>query len=338
MEDKNNQAKKEHGSLLQAIGTQKLVAIIALVVLFLFFWFFGENFAKYSTVISILDSSYYIGFMAIGVTFVIITGGIDLSIGTSCICCSLITGTLFTKAGLPMPVCVVLAVLLGGLFGLANGIMVSVMKLPAFIATLGTMMITRGLGSIVTNTATVTFPQATASGGAFRSLFKLKAPGLPQAGIPTGFILLIILAVAMAVLLNKTRPGRYILSLGSNKEATRLSGVDVMKYETLAFVISGLFAGLAGVSYAAVYSTLMPGTGNGFELDAIAGVVIGGTSLAGGVGSIAGTLIGVFIMAVLKTGLPFIGVQPHYQLLITGFVLVIAVFVDVLNRRKQGKA
>ena len=111
-----------------------------------------------------------------------------------------------------------------------------------------------------------------------------------------------------------------------------------MKYETLAFVISGLFAGLAGVSYAAVYSTLMPGTGNGFELDAIAGVVIGGTSLAGGVGSIAGTLIGVFIMAVLKTGLPFIGVQPHYQLLITGFVLVIAVFVDVLNRRKQGKA
>ncbi len=150
--------------------------------------------------------------------------------------------------------------------------------------------------------------------------------------------MLLILAVAMAVLLNKTRPGRYILSLGSNKEATRLSGVDVMKYETLAFVISGLFAGLAGVSYAAVYSTLMPGTGNGFELDAIAGVVIGGTSLAGGVGSIAGTLIGVFIMAVLKTGLPFIGVQPHYQLLITGFVLVIAVFVDVLNRRKQGKA
>ena len=141
----------------------------------------------------------------------------------------------------------------------------------------------------------------------------------------------------MAVLLNKTRPGRYILSLGSNKEATRLSGVDVMKYETLAYVVSGLFAGLAGVSYAAVYSTLMPGTGNGFELDAIAGVVIGGTSLAGGIGSIAGTLIGVFIMAVLKTGLPFIGVQPHYQLLITGFVLVVAVFVDVLNRRKQGK-
>ena len=322
---------------LKGLGTQKLVAIVALVVLFVFFWIFGDNFAKYSTIVSIFDSSYYIGFMAIGVTFVVITGGIDLSIGTICICCSLISGTLFTKLGVPMPICVIIAILLGGLFGLANGLMVSVMKLPAFIATLGTMMVTRGLGSIVTNTATVTFPQATAPGGAFRNIFKLRAEGLPQAGIPTGFILLIVLAIIMAIILNKTRAGRYILSLGSNKEATRLSGVNIVKWETLAYVISGLFSGLAGVSYAAVYSTLMPGTGNGFELDAIAGVVIGGTSLVGGVGSIAGTLIGVFIMSVLKTGLPFVGVQPHYQLVITGFVLVVAVFVDVLNRKKQGK-
>ena len=137
----------------------------------------------------------------------------------------------------------------------------------------------------------MTFPQASAPGGSFRGIFKLKGAGLPQAGIPTGFILLIVLAILMAILLNKARPGRYILSLGSNKEATRLSGVNVVKWETLAYVISGLFAGLAGVSYAAVYSTLMP----------------------------------------------FVGVQPHYQLLITGFVLIIAVFVDVLNRRKQGK-
>ena len=111
--------------------------------------------------------------------------------------------------------------------------------------------------------------------------------------------------------------------------------MNVVKWETLAFVISGFFAALAGISYAATYSTLMPGTGNGFELDAIAGVVIGGTSLSGGVGSIAGTLIGVFIMSVLKTGLPFVGLQPHWQLFITGFVLIVAVFADVVNRRKQ---
>ncbi|MEF9840099.1 MAG: ABC transporter permease [Lachnospiraceae bacterium] len=319
---------------IKSMGTQKLVAVFALILLYVFFSIFGSNFFQYSTFISILDSSYYIGFMAIGVTFVIITGGIDLSIGTLCICCSLIGGTLF-KAGVPMVAVLAITLALGLLFGLVNGLMVSVMGLPAFIATLGTMMITRGLGSIVTGTASVTFPQGEVAGAWFRNIFKYKAEGLPDAGIPAGFILLLALAIIMAIFLNKTRPGRYILSLGSNKEATRLSGVNVVKWETLAFVISGGFAALAGISYAAVYSTLMPGTGNGFELDAIAGVVIGGTSLSGGTGSISGTLIGVFIMSVLKTGLPFIGLQPHYQLFITGFVLIGAVFADVWNRRKS---
>lgn len=317
----------------KTIKTQKFVAVLALILLYAFFSYFGKNFFLYSTLVSIFDSAYYIGFMAIGVTFVIITGGIDLSIGTVCICCSLIGGVLF-KSGLPMSVVLILILLIGTLIGLANGLMVSIMKLPAFIATLGTMMITRGFGSIVTGTASVTFPQGQDAGAWFHNIFKFKAEGLSPAGIPTGFILLIVLAIVMSIILNKTRPGRYILALGSNKEAARLSGVNVVKWETLAYIFSGFFAALAGISYAAVYSTLMPGTGNGFELDAIAGVVIGGTSLSGGSGSISGTLIGVFIMAVLKTGLPFVGLQPHYQLFITGFVLIGAVFADVLNRKK----
>jgi len=317
-----------------SIGTQKIVAVLALVLLYLFFSIFGNNFFQYSTFISILDSSYYIGFMAIGVTFVITTGGMDLSIGTVCICCSLLGGTLF-KAGVPMPFALCITILIGLLFGLANGLMVSVMRLPSFIASLGTMMVSRGLGSIITKTASVTFPQAENSGAWFRNIFKFKAAGLPAAGIPTGFILLIALAILMAVIMNKTRPGRYLLAMGSNKEAARLSGVNIVKWETFAYIISGGFAALAGISYAAVYSTLMPGTGNGFELDAIAGVVIGGTSLSGGNGSISGTLIGIFIMSVLKTGLPFVGLQPHYQLLITGIVLIGAVFADVLNKRKR---
>lgn len=321
---------------VNTMGTQKLVAVLALILLYVFFSIFGKNFFQYSTFVSILDSSYYIGFMAIGVTFVIITGGMDLSIGTLCICCSLIGGTLH-KAGVPMALVLVITIVIGMLFGLVNGLLVSVLKLPAFIASLGTMMITRGLGSIVTGTASVTFPQGDAPGAWFRGIFRLKGAGLPDAGIPTGFILLIVLSIIMAIFLNKTRPGRYILALGSNKEAARLSGVHTVKWETLAYIISGGFAALAGVSYAAVYSTLMPGTGNGFELDAIAGVVIGGTSLAGGNGSISGTLIGVFIMSVLKTGLPFIGLQPHYQLFITGFVLIGAVFADVFNRSKAAK-
>ncbi len=316
------------------LTNQRAVAFIALVVLFIFFCLFGDNFARYTTFMSILDSSYYIGFLAIGVTFVIITGGIDLSCGTVMVCCALISGTLI-KMGYPVWPCLVLCVLLGGVFGTLNGFMVSIMGLPAFIATLGTMMLTRGLGSIVTATASVTFPARRGPDGAFRNLFKVLGADYPTGGLPTGLIIFVSLAIIMGLILSKTRPGRYITALGSNKEATRLSGINTVKWEMLAYIIGGLFAGLAAISFAATYSTVLPGTGNGFELDAIAGVVIGGTSLSGGLGSISGTLIGVFIMSVLKTGLPFVGLQPHYQLLFTGIVLVIAVFVDVMNRKRQ---
>lgn len=315
-------------SLFKSIGTQRLVAIIALIAIYVFFFAMSPAFRSMNTLVSIFDSAYATGFMAIGVTFVIITGGIDLSIGTVLICSALIGGTLYNN-GLPLWISLIVIILVGALFGLANGLLVSVCQLPAFIATLGTMMVSRGLGSIITKTQSVTFPLRTSPDGWYKSIFRTTS------GFPSGFILLIILAVIMLIFLTKTKPGRYILALGSNKEATRLSGVNVVKWETLAYVISGTFAGIAGIAYAAINSTIMPGTGNGFELDAIAGVVIGGTSLAGGYGTVAGTIIGVFIMAILKVGLPFIDLQPHYQQFITGFVLIIAVYIDVKNRNKK---
>ena len=225
--------------------------------------------------------------------------------------------------------------LTGALFGLLNGIMVSRMGLPAFIATLGTMMMSRGLGSIVSKTKTISFPQGDAPGAWFREFFMITREGgvLPK-NFPTGFILLAMLSAVMALVLNKTKAGRYILSIGSNKEATRLSGINIARYETLAYVLSGIFAALAGIAYVAVFTTAQPNTGNGFELDAIAGIVIGGTSLSGGVGSIFGTIIGVFIMTVLKIGFPYIGVQSHYQLFITGMILIFAVYMDILNRKR----
>lgn len=340
MGNQNSQAKKPNALLnnpiVKAVGTQRLIAILALIVLFGFFCTISPAFRQYTTLVSIFDASYYIGFMAIGITFVIITGGIDLSIGTVLVCSSLIAGSLATKSGVPIGLCLLIGILIGAFFGVCNGLMVSVMGLPPFIATLGTMMISKGLGSIFTKAQSITWPQTSVSEGWFRTIFKVTSgSGAEATIIPTGFILLIALAIVMSIVLNKTRPGRYILALGSNKEATRLSGVNVVKWETLAYIFSGAFAGLAGVSYAATYSTLLPGGGSGFELDAIAGVVIGGTSMSGGYGTIAGTLIGVFIMSVLKTGLPFIGLQPHYQQFITGFVLIIAVFADVYNRRKK---
>lgn len=315
-------------SMFKSIGTQRLVAIIALIAIYVFFFAMSPAFRSVNTLVSIFDSAYATGFMAIGVTFVIITGGIDLSIGTVLICSALIGGTLYNH-GVPLWISLIMIILSGSLFGFANGIMVSVFKLPAFIATLGTMMVSRGLGSIITKTQSITFPLRTSPDGWYKSIFRTAN------GFPVGIILLLVLSGIMLVFLTKTKPGRYILSLGSNKEATRLSGVNVVKWETLAYVISGTFAGIAGIAYAAINSTIMPGTGNGFELDAIAGVVIGGTSLAGGYGTVAGTIIGVFIMAILKVGLPFIDLQPHYQQFITGFVLIIAVYLDVKNRNKK---
>ncbi|WP_330695065.1 ABC transporter permease [Lacrimispora sp.] len=321
--------------LKKIFSNQQTVVVCALIIIGIVFSMMTDKFLQPTTFTNIAKSAYYIAFMAIGVTFVIATGGMDLSIGTVAICSVLIGGTLMEK-GLPMGLVLLVILASGCLFGLINGLLVSRMGLPAFIATLGTMMMSRGLGSIVSKTRTISYPQGESRGAWFRELFMITGNNsiLPR-NFPTGFVLLAITAVVMAVILNKTRVGRYILSIGSNKEATRLSGIDVAKYETIAYVISGFFAAIAGIAYVAVFSTAQPNTGNGFELDAIAGVVIGGTSLAGGVGSVFGTIIGVFIMTVLKIGFPYIGVQSHYQLFITGIILVFAVYMDILNRKRS---
>ncbi|WP_318702575.1 ABC transporter permease [Candidatus Acetatifactor stercoripullorum] len=330
--EKNKKSAVAENGLLKKVGTQKLIALLALIVLYVVFGMINRSFWSYSTLINIFEASYYIGLMAIGVTFAITSDGIDLSIGTVMMCSSLMAGALVTKYNVPVVIALVVCILIGTLFGLVNGVLVSYMKLPPFIATLGTMMFSKGVGSVFTRAQSITWPQAGTENGWFRNIFKMNINGVI---IPTGFILLIVIAVLAAILLNKTRPGRYIVSLGSNYEATRLSGVDVAKYRTLAYVLSGMLSGVAGLAYAAIYSTILPGGGGGMELDAIAGVVIGGTSMSGGFGTISGTLIGVFIMSVLKTGLPFIGLQTHYQQIATGIVLVFAVFIDVWNRNKK---
>jgi len=315
-------------TLGKVVGSQKFIAAIALIAIYVFFAISSNSFRSIDTLVSIFDASYYIGFLAIGVTFVIITGGIDLSIGTVMMCSAIIGGVLF-HLGLPMWLVLIMIVAIGSLFGLVNGILVARFKLPPFIATLGTMMVAQGLGSIISNVQSVTFPLRGVEEGFYKSIFRLSN------NFPMGIFVLISLAILASVVLNKTKLGRYIFSIGSNREATRLSGVSVNKWEGSAYVISGMFAGIAGIAYAATYTTILPGEGAGFELDAIAGVVIGGTSLSGGVGTILGTLIGVFIMSVLKVGLPYIDLQPHYQLFITGIVLIIAVYFDVRGRRKK---
>ena len=152
--------------------------------------------------------------------------------------------------------------------------------------------------------------------------------------IPIGIVFMIVLVVIMSFVLDHTRVGRYILAIGSNKEATRLAGVNVKFYHMMAYMISGLFAGMAGVAYAATYATIYPGSGAGFELDAIGGAIVGGVSASGGVGTILGTFLGVFVICLMKVGLPFIGLQANWQQIFTGIVLIAAVLVDVVKKKK----
>ena len=172
-----------------------------------------------------------------------------------------------------------------------------------------------------------------AVGGWFRNVFKITVGNNTK--LPIGIIWVILLVLLMSFVLNHTRIGRYTIAIGSNKEATRLSGVNVRLYHTIAYMISGLFAGLAAIAYSAVFSTVQPGSGAGFELEAIGGAIIGGVSASGGVGTVTGSLLGVFVICLLTTGLPFIGLQAIWQQIITGLVLIGAVMMDILRKKTR---
>ncbi len=310
---------------------QKLLAPAALIILYAFFALFGKNFFTTDTLKIILESSYYIGFMAFGVTFVIITGGIDLSIGTVMMCSAIVGGVAFSSWGWPLYWALCLIPLTGLMFGLLNGFMVAKLKLPPFIATLGTMLVSQGFSSIISRVQTQRFPTIGSANAWFKTVF------FRTGQFPIGAVYLIAAFLIAVFLLNQTRFGRYVFAIGSNEEAARLSGVKVDTWKLSAYAACGLFAGFAAIFYAATYTTAIPGTGNGQELNAIAGVVIGGTSMAGGAGTMVGTLIGVFIMSTLKTGLSSMGLQAHWQTFITGFVVIGAVLLDNARTRAASR-
>lgn len=315
-------------------GMKWVLAPAALVILYLFFGVFGRNYFSYPTFVNIINAAFYIGFISMGVTFVIISGGIDLSVGTVMIAATIIGGTAL-KRGLPMVPSLLLIIVVGLGFGFFNGLLVSRLKMPPFIVTLGTMMISMGVGSIVSNVQSATFPIRGQPGGWFKDIFLYLGPtGTP---IPTGAFLLATVAVICHLMLSNTKLGRYTYAIGSNLEAARLSGVDVKKWQMLVYIIAGGTAGIGGISYAAIYTTVLPAQGQGFELYAIAAAVIGGTSLSGGVGSIWGTIIGVFIMSVLATGLPSLDLEAHYQTFFTGVIVIGAVLLDMYRTRRAAE-
>jgi ribose transport system permease protein len=303
------------------------MALGALVILLAFFSIISEPFRTPSNYISILVATAVNGVLAMGVTFVIITGGIDLSVGTTMTFASVCMGIVVTNMGLPLPLGLLAALLAGLLVGTTNGVLIAKGKLPPFIATLGMLNITRGLAQIFSDVKPIYFDGTPA----FYDLFM----GKPILGIPNVVFIMFGTAIIASLVLTKTSLGRYTFALGSNEEATRLSGVNVVRWKIAVYAVCGLFAGLAGILIAARMTSAQPSVGMGYELDAIAAAVIGGTSLSGGEGSIVGTIIGAFIISTLTIGLSITGVPDQWKLVITGLVVIGAVWLDIQRRRRR---
>ena len=314
-------------------GKQNMIIIAALAVLVLIFAMLNPNFLSKYNIVSMAQSLAPYAFLGLGVTFVIATGGIDLSIGTVCIASAVIAGKLY-EGGMSLWLTIPVMIAVGTIFGYINGILVAKLKLPAFIATLGTMMFSRGLSAILVSTPNIFFPNGTWFNRVFSN----------ADGLPTGLIWLIAFALLCMYLMYKCKIGRYILSIGSNEEATRLSGINTDKYKVIAYTFSGIGAGIAAIFWAASFTTVAAATGNGMELDAIAGVYIGGTSAAGGVASIAGTVIGNMMLVIIRSGLNFVLARFNLNLnstyvtyVLTGIIVVVAVLMDVIKNKNAGK-
>jgi ribose transport system permease protein len=323
----------QRATLMRSDAMQRLLAFAALIVIIIAFSLLSPNFLQFDNIVGILIATTVNGILALGVTFVIISGGIDLSVGTVMTLSAVMTAVFVTEWHLPLPVGILAGILTGGLAGLVNGLFVAKLKIPSFIATLGMLNVAKGLALVISGLKPIYFNDTPEfNRAAMGSVVGGIVPGLE---IPNLVVVLFVCAVAASLILSKTILGRYTFALGSNEEAARLSGVNVDAWKIAVFTLGGLFGGIAGVLIGARLNSAQPSLGQGYELDAIAAAVIGGTSLSGGEGSILGTVIGAFIISTLTNGLRILSVPQEWQTVVTGGIVILAVYLDIVRRRQQ---
>ncbi|RKE36528.1 monosaccharide ABC transporter membrane protein (CUT2 family) [Paraburkholderia sp. BL23I1N1] len=318
---------------------QKFAALGSLIMLVVVFSLTSSAFFSVDNGMTVALQVTSIAYLGVAATCVIITGGIDLSVG-SVLALSGVVAALLVKAGVPIPLGMLGGVVVGGLCGLVNGLCVTRMGLPPFIATLGMMLVARGLALQITGARPVSglgdaFGEL--GNGALFRISHIGADGFPDTvfpGIPYPVIIMVVLAVAVSIMLTRTSLGRHIYAVGSNAEAARLSGVNVRRVTLFTYVLSGVLAGLTGCVLMSRLVTAQPNEGVMYELDAIASAVIGGTSLMGGVGTISGTAIGAFVIGVLRNGLNMNGVSSFVQQIIIGLVILGTVWIDQIRNRR----
>ncbi len=319
-------------TLLRSDTLQRFLAFGGLIALVVVFSLASPFFMTPDNIGGILLATAVNGVLALGVTFVIINGGIDLSVGTVMTFSAVMTAQVMIVWQQPVLVGILAGLATGALCGTINGLMVSKMKVPPFVATVGMLYATKGLSLVVSQLKPIYFNDApifnqTAMGSVLGSIVPALDP------IKNVVLVMFGAAIIAAFILSKTILGRYTFAMGSNVEATRLSGVNVDRWQTAVYMLCGLFAGLAGVVIGARLNSAQPALGAGYELDAIAAAVIGGTSLSGGEGTILGTVIGAFVISVLANGLRILSVPQEWQIVVTGTILVLAVYMDRRRRK-----
>ncbi len=306
----------------------QMAAAGALIVVFIFLSFASPVFLTTNNLINIVEQNAVTATIALGMTFVIITAGIDLSVGSTAAMTGVL-GVVLIAHGMNWPLALLIATLAGGVVGVGNGLLISVANLNPFIATLGMMTVVRGLTDVYTNAVVVVGPTDVLGPDNFEVIGLGKV-----AGIPVALVILVVLSVLAHFLLRHTRLGRYTYAIGSNQEAARLSGIPIRKYLLAVYMILGLLTGLAGMIAVSRLGIGEPNFGIGLELDVIAATVIGGASLFGGQGTIVGTLIGVFLIGLIRDGSVLLDVNSFTQNVIIGVVIWLAVFWDQFRRRR----